>query len=918
MIAPLSRKIRWSLDKAIYDVRAQAEKHVRAGMVHIFLTDKNIGPERVPIPMILAVGAVHSHLSSVGLRSYSSINVETAECFEVNNFAVLIGVGATTINPWLIEETILAEQDKGLYGTKSAQESLQNYRKAVDAGLLKIISKMGISIISAYRGGYNFEVVGLSRALVAEFFPGLLSRISGLGLAGLFTKITRQHREAFDKELTTLPVGSFYKMRHLENDPHGWDGRLIHVMQEATMRNSYRIWKKYSEGISKLPPIFIRDLMGFKQESVTPAALEDVSSVTEIRKRFVAPGISLGAISPEAHETLAIAMNRIGARSDSGEGGEDVARYTPKANGDNACSAIKQVASGRFGVTAEYLNNCKEIEIKMAQGAKPGEGGQLPGHKVSSLIAKLRHSNEGVTLISPPPHHDIYSIEDLAQLIYDLKQINPEAEICVKLVARSGIGTVAAGVAKAHADTILISGHSGGTGASPQSSIKHAGLPWEIGLAEAHQVLVLNNLRHKIKLRTDGGLKTGRDIVIAAMLGAEEYGIGTASLVAMGCIMVRQCHSNVCPVGICTQDENLRQKFVGTPEKVINLMTFIAEEVREILASLGVRSLEEIIGRTDLLQQVSRGASDLDDLDFNAILFNMNDGLDRETQKRMCERTQRNSVPDTMDEAIIQHAQPFLQHKEKMELVYSIHNTDRSVGARLSSAIVRRYGMDTLEDGQLHLRFRGWAGQSFGTFAVKGLTLELSGEANDYVGKGLSGAILIIRPHTRRTELNTQENAIMGNTVLYGATSGKLYGAGTAGQRFCVRNSGAHAVIEGVSANGCEYMTGGEALILGKIGHNFAAGMTGGHAFIFNPNQDVHLYVNTETVHIAPMVDEYWHNHILAKINAHVELTHSKYAENIIYNWQEYKQQFVHIVPKEILGRLPHVISSLEDLLAAE
>ncbi len=899
----------YGLRDGLLKIRDDAEKYARSGKVHLFLTDRNVGGKRAMIPMILATSAIHSHLLDLGLRSYCSLNVEVAECYDVHNFAVLIGVGATTIFPWLTEQTLLTQHAKKRFeGTIT--KLLDNYRKTVEAGLLKITSKMGISIIGAYRGGYNFEAIGLSRALVAEFFPSLPSRISGIGVSGLQKKILAQHEKAFHQNvITILPIGGFYKARQ-SGDAHGWDGQMMHVMQEAVGRNSYGLWKKYSDGIRQLPPIYLRDLLDFRYDKTTPVPLDEVSSVTQIRKQFIAPGISLGALSPEAHETLAIAMNRIGARSDSGEGGEDSSRFTPYSNGDNASSAIKQVASGRFGVTAEYLNNCREIEIKMAQGAKPGEGGQLPGYKVSALIAKLRHSTEGVTLISPPPHHDIYSIEDLAQLIYDLKQINPDAEVCVKLVARSGIGTVAAGVAKAHADTILISGHSGGTGASPQSSIKYAGLPWEMGLSEVHQVLMLNNLRHKVRLRTDGGLKTGRDVVIAAILGAEEYGIGTAALVAMGCIMVRQCHSNTCPVGVCTQDETLRAKFSGTPEKVINLMSFIAEEVRDILASLGMRSLEEVIGRTDLLWQVSRGNAGLDDLDLNALLFKM------EQKNHICSRTSRNPVPMGIDERIIQDAKAFFQHKEKMELTYTIRNTDRTIGASLSSAITRKYGMDSLPDNQLNLKLTGWAGQSFGAFAVKGLTLHLTGDANDYVGKSLSGGIIIVNPH-RRAKLASHENSIMGNTVLYGATKGQLYAAGTAGQRFAVRNSGALAVVEGVGNNGCEYMTGGEVLILGTIGRNFAAGMTGGHAFLYAKDEaSLVKNINLESVQLASATDDYWLNHIKQKIEKHFELTGSLHAENILHNWQEQCQYFWHIVPDEMISKLPHPIKTLE--IAAE
>ncbi|MBV8616318.1 MAG: glutamate synthase large subunit, partial [Acetobacteraceae bacterium] len=572
------------LRAALERIRREAEEGVRAGCTHVILTDEEQGPERAPIPMILATAGVHTHLVRQSLRTFTSLNVRCAECVDVHYFAVLIGVGATTVNAYLAQESIADRHRRGLFGARTLKEVVSRYKKAVDKGLLKVMSKMGISVISSYRGGYNFEAIGLSRALVAEFFPGMPSRISGIGLPGIARKVLDQHALAWDSDVVTLPVGGLYKLRRHGGEAHAFDPQLIHMLQSAVASDSYALYRRYTEAVRRLPPLALRDLLDFRVNACSPISVDEVESITEIRKRLVAPGISLGALSPEAHETLSIAMNRIGARSDSGEGGEDPARYKPRANGDNASSAIKQIASGRFGVTAEYLNNCREIEIKIAQGAKPGEGGQLPGLKVSALIGRLRHSTPGVMLISPPPHHDIYSIEDLAQLIYDLKQINPEATVCVKLVARSGIGTIAAGVAKAKADAILISGHSGGTGASPQSSIKYAGLPWEMGLSETHQVLMLNRLRHRVRLRTDGGIKTGRDVVIAAMLGAEEFGIGTASLIAMGCIMVRQCHSNTCPVGVCTQDEKLRAKFEGTPEKVISLFSFIAEDVRQILA----------------------------------------------------------------------------------------------------------------------------------------------------------------------------------------------------------------------------------------------------------------------------------------------------------------------------------------------
>ncbi|HLY55768.1 MAG TPA: glutamate synthase large subunit, partial [Stellaceae bacterium] len=557
------------LREALLRIQREAADAVREGRTHVVLSDRNQGPGRAAIPMILAAGGVHSHLVREQLRTFTSLTVCTGECFDVHHMAVLIGVGATCVNPYLAQATITDRHRRGLLRGLPLDEALRRYRKAVDDGLLKIMAKMGIAVISSYRGAYNFEAVGLSRSLVAEFFPGMTSKLSGIGLQGIQVRALEAHVRAWDEDFVTLPVGGFYRFRR-GGEPHAFEGNAIHLLQTAVAKDSFTLYKKYSDAMRKLPPISLRDLLDFSYER-PPVSLDEVESVTGLRKRLVAPGISLGALGPEAHETLSIAMNRIGAKSDSGEGGEDPARWTPRRNGDNASSAIKQVASGRFGVTAEYLNNCRELEIKIAQGAKPGEGGQLPGFKVDALIARLRHATPGVTLVSPPPHHDIYSIEDLAQLIYDLKQINPDARVCVKLVARSGIGTVAAGVAKAKADVILISGHVGGTGASPQSSIKHAGIPWEMGLAEAHQVLVLNRLRHRVRLRVDGGIKTGRDVVIAAILGAEEYGLGTASLVAMGCILVRQCHSNTCPVGICTQDEKLRAKFTGTPEKVVNL-----------------------------------------------------------------------------------------------------------------------------------------------------------------------------------------------------------------------------------------------------------------------------------------------------------------------------------------------------------
>ncbi|MBT5352791.1 MAG: glutamate synthase large subunit [Rhodospirillales bacterium] len=886
---------------ALDRIRQEAEDAVRGGRTHLILSDLALSAKRAPVPMILATSGVHTHLIHNSLRTFTSINVRSAECLDVHYFAVLVGVGATTVNAYLAEEAIADRHSRGLFGDMSMTECVKNFVSATDQGLLKIMSKMGISVISAYRGGCNFEAVGLSRTLMAEFFPGMSSRISGIGLSGICAKLTDRHTTAFQPDVVPLSVGGFYRYR-AGSERHGHDGKLIHILQSAVTRESFGTYKKYAEGVNSRDPIYLRDLLGFRKLH-DPIPVEDVQSITEIRKRLVSPGISLGALSPEAHETLSIAMNRIGAKSDSGEGGEDPDRYKPRANGDNASSAIKQVASGRFGVTAEYLNNCTELEIKMAQGAKPGEGGQLPGHKVSFQIAKLRHATEGVTLISPPPHHDIYSIEDLAQLIYDLKQINPDAKVCVKLVARSGIGAIAAGVAKAKADVILISGHDGGTGASPQSSIKYAGLPWEMGIAEANQVLTLNRLRHSVKLRVDGGIKTGRDVVIAAMLGGEEFGIGTASLVAMGCIMVRQCHSNTCPVGVCTQDEKLRERFMGTPEKVVNLFSFIAEDVAEILADLGFKSLEDIIGRSDLLSQVSRGHDDLDDLDLNALLAQADSG----GLPRFCTLAERNPVPDTLDAQILADAVATLDQGEKMQLTYSVQNTHRAVGTRTSSAIVRKYGMTGLRPGHLTVRLRGSAGQSLGAFAVQGLTLEVFGDANDYVGKGLSGGTIVVRPPVS-SPIDAHKNTIIGNTVLYGATSGKLFAAGQAGERFCVRNSGAQAVVEGCGSNGCEYMTGGVAVILGPVDANFGAGMTGGMAFVHDPDDQFQYRVNSDTVTCQRIETEYWDDVLKVLVGQHVKHTGSPFADQLLSTWQRSVGEFWQVVPKEMLNKLEHPV----------
>ena len=892
-------------------IRKEAEDAVRSGAGHIVLTDQNIDESRVAMPMILATSAVHSHLTRKGLRTFCSINVRSSECLDPHYFSVLIGAGASVVNAYLAEDTLADRIEKGLLNGPLT-EVISRYRDAIDQGLLKIMSKMGISVISSYRGGLNFEAVGLSRAMCAEFFPGLISRISGIGVSGIQQKSEEIHNLAYGSNSAFLPIGGFYKSRK-SGETHAWEAQTMHVMQAACTSASFDLWRQYSNRIKSNPPIHLRDLLDIKP--IGPAVpIDEVESITSIRKRFVTPGMSLGALSPEAHKTLNIAMNRIGAKSDSGEGGEDPAHFTPEANGDNPSAKIKQVASGRFGVTAEYLNQCEELEIKVAQGAKPGEGGQLPGMKVTDLIARLRHSTKGVTLISPPPHHDIYSIEDLAQLIYDLKQINPRCKVTVKLVASSGVGTIAAGVAKAEADVILISGHNGGTGASPATSIKFAGLPWEMGLTEAHQVLSMNNLRERITLRTDGGLRTGRDIVMAAMMGAEEYGIGTAALIAMGCIMVRQCQSNTCPVGVCTQDENLRAKFTGNADKVVNLITFYAQEVREILAQIGARSIDEVIGRADLLSQVSRGSDHLDDLDLNPLLISV-DGADRIKYNRDRER---NTVLDTLDKEIVRDAARFLNDGEKMQLSYAVQNTHRTVGTRTSSHIVQNFGMrNNLQPDHLTVKLKGSAGQSLGAFAAPGLKIEVSGDANDYVGKGLSGGIIVVRP-PMVSQLKASANTIIGNTVLYGATDGMLFAAGRAGERFAVRNSGAKVVIEGCGSNGCEYMTGGVAIILGTIGANFGAGMTGGMAYIYDPNGTALELLNVESLVTGKVEVSFWEEQLFSLIKMHHEETSSQKAGEILQHWDTEKYNFLQICPKEMLDKLPHPLSSEMNSIPAE
>ena len=890
------------LETSINLLKVKSKQAVREGIKQIILSDKNISENRMPMPMLLCIGAINTHLVKLGLRGYVSINVQTGDALDTHSFATLIGVGATTVNPYLAFDSLYQRHSKKLFGNFTFDECVSRYIKSVNLGLLKIMSKMGISVLSSYRGGCNFETVGLSRTIVKDYFPGMLSKISGIGLKGIEKKIRTIHKEAFFNNSNILPIGGIYRYRK-NGETHQYQGKLIHLLQTAVGQGSYEIYKKYTKGIYNLNPISLRDLVDFKSKN--PIDISNVEPASNILKRFGSGSMSHGALSKEAHETLAVGMNRIKGASCSGEGGEDENRFKIMENGDSANSRVKQIASARFGVTINYLNNCNEIEIKIAQGAKPGEGGQLPGFKVTDEIARLRHSTPGVTLISPPPHHDIYSIEDLAQLIYDLKQINPKARVGVKLVASSGIGTIAAGVAKAKADIILISGHSGGTGATPQTSVKYVGVPWEMGLTEANQVLTLNNLRHQVTLRTDGGIKTGRDVVIAAMMGAEEFGVATTALVAMGCIMVRQCHSNTCPVGVCTQDDKLREKFTGTPEKVVNLFTFIAEEVREILADLGFKSLNEVIGRTDLLRQVSKGSPNLDDLDLNPLFVQADPGKN----KRYCEKPEINSVPDTLDQKIWPEIEDKIDKKEKINQEFEIQNTDRAVGTRISYHLYKKFGNNNLDENSIELNFKGSAGQSFGAFAIKGLKLILKGDANDYVAKGLSGGTIVIKLQDE-SNLVSNENTIIGNTVLYGATSGKLLAAGQAGERFAVRNSGATAVVEGCDSNGCEYMTGGNIIILGDIGDNFGAGMTGGMAFIYDPENQFDKKVNPESVVWQTPETKFWIEHLRKLIQEHAIETNSTISKKIVENFENEINNFVQVCPKEMLDKLENPISN--------
>ncbi|MBI1909818.1 MAG: glutamate synthase large subunit [Deltaproteobacteria bacterium] len=898
------------LEETLFDLCGAASHAIEEGKRILIISDRDADERRAPIPMLLAVSAVHHHLIREGQRMIATLVTETGDARDIHHFGCLIGYGTAAIYPYLAYETLTHEIERGFLPNLDLATAQRRFQKAVETGLLKIISKMGISTISSYRSAQIFEAIGLQRSVINRYFTGTPSRVGGIGLEEIARDTLTWHNQAFSSDIV-LSLGGYYRFRRGE-EYHAFNPDVVKAIHASAKSGVYEDYKKYANLVHERPPTTLRDLLEFKIRE--PIPLEEVEPVEEIRKRFTTSSISYGALSIEAHRDLAIAMNRIGAKSGSGEGGEDPARYKPLPNGDSANSAIKQVASARFGVTTEYLLNAKELEIKMAQGSKPGEGGQLPGHKVSDEIARVRHAQPGVTLISPPPHHDIYSIEDLKQLIYDLKQVSPEARIGVKLVSENGVGTIAAGVAKAHADVILISGHEGGTGASPASSIKNAGSAWELGLAEAQQTLVMNDLRGKVLLRVDGGMKTGRDVVVAALLGAEEYGFGTAPLIAEGCVMARQCHLNTCPVGVTTHDEQLRKKYVGTPERIIHFMNGVAGEVREILASLGFRSLDEVIGRVDLLQPKKRVEQDkIKHLDLSPILTD----IDPEGKRAKKRNTPRNNFPiePSLDQKILQDGRAAIEGKgdspkgdppkgvsprRSVKLSYPIRNIHRTVGARVAGEVAKRYGDKGLPDGiLLECSFKGTAGQSFGAFAVPGLRWILIGQANDYVGKGMTGGEIVIRPHPK-ARYASHENVIMGNTVLYGATGGSLFASGQAGERFCVRNSGAVAVVEGVGDHGCEYMTGGVVVVLGEVGQNFGAGMTGGEVYLFDELKSFESRYNQELIELSRLENTEDADKLHQLVLKHFEFTQSPHAERILKKWNRFLPLFWKVSPKNL------------------
>jgi glutamate synthase domain-containing protein 2/glutamate synthase domain-containing protein 3 len=896
----------------------EAASYVNNGANILILSDRNLGPERVAIPSLLAVAAVHHHLVRRGTRLRTGMVIESGEPRDIHHMATLIGYGAAAINPYLMFESLDELADRSLLPVELTREEAEaNIVKAIGKGLLKTISKMGISTIQSYCGAQIFEAVGLERELIDKYFTGTASRIGGIGLEQLSTEAMERHFRAYPRtDREVLPVGGVLQWRR-DGEVHIWNPDTIAKLQHSVNRigangdgagaandelapvngDPRQTYAEYAGLVNEEAARkgLLRGLMDLKPAG-DPLPLDQVEPATEIVKRFTTGAMSLGALSREAHETLAIAMNRLGARSNTGEGGEDPARYSPDANGDLRRSAIKQVASGRFGVHIHYLVNADQLQIKMAQGAKPGEGGQLPGHKVDEYIATIRSSTPGVGLISPPPHHDIYSIEDLKQLIYDLRCANPGGSVSVKLVSEVGVGTVAAGVAKANADHVTIAGHDGGTGASPQSSIQFAGVPWEIGLAETQQTLLLNDLRSRITVEVDGGMRTGRDVVVAAMLGADEFGFSTAPLIAMGCIMMRVCHLNTCPVGIATQDPELRKRFRGTPEQAVNYLMLVAEEVREIMASLGVRELKELIGRTDLLDMhdaIEHWKARHVDL---SMVLSMPE-LPPEAPRRRT-RPQMPVLEDALDWELVKKCAPALEGREPVKIgPVPVRNVNRTVGGILSGEIARRHGAVGLPEATIEIAFSGSAGQSFAAWLAPGVTFSLRGETNDYTGKGLSGGIVSVRP-PERARFRAEENMIVGNTVLYGATAGRAFFRGLAGERFAVRNSGVHAVVEGVGDHGCEYMTGGRVVILGRTGRNFAAGMSGGIAYVYDVDRRFEGRCNLELVELEPLADEDAEQ-VRALISEHVARTGSLVGRNVLASWERAAERFVKVMPRD-------------------
>ena len=888
-----------SMQKGLERVCRYAEDAVDDGFEVLILSDRAVDSEHAPIPSLLAVSAVHHHLIKKGRRGSVGIVVEAGDVWEVHHFACLLAFGATAINPYLALSTIETVKRDGSLETSLDEKKLRyNYVKSVNDGLLKIFSKMGISTLQSYHGSQIFEILGINKDVVNKYFCGAVTRIEGLGLDEIARESLCKHRIGFGSskaETQLLPEGGIYQWKR-RGEQHLFNPTTVHLLQHATRTDNYETYKSYAKAINDQSDknFTIRGLLDFTHHR-EPISIDEVEPAESIMKRFATGAMSFGSISHEAHSTLAIAMNRIGAKSNTGEGGEDEIRYQPLPNGDSMRSAIKQVASARFGVTSNYLTNADELQIKMAQGAKPGEGGQLPGHKVDDWIAKTRHSTPGVGLISPPPHHDIYSIEDLAQLIFDLKNANRAARINVKLVSKAGVGTIAAGVAKAHADVILIAGYDGGTGASPISSVKHAGLPWELGLSEAHQTLVRNKLRSRVVLQTDGQLKTGRDLVIATLLGAEEWGVATAALVAGGCIMMRKCHLNTCPVGVATQDPELRKLFSGKPEHIVNLFRFMAQEMREIMAELGFRTINEMVGRVQFLKVRDNIKNwKAKKVDLSGILHPVTNakGMTLYNSEK-----QDHGIDAILDWKLLEASKPALEDKTPIFAAFDVKNTDRTLGTMLSNEISKLYGSAGLPDNTINIKFKGSAGQSFGAFTTKGISFELEGEANDYVGKGLSGAQLAIYPSEKAT-FAPEENIIVGNVALYGATSGEVFIRGMAGERFAVRNSGATTVVEGTGDHGCEYMTGGRALILGKTGRNFAAGMSGGLAWVYDVDGTFADNCNKEMVDLDPLTSKDAEQ-IQTLLRKHVHLTQSKVAQDMLKNWDAVATKFVKVYPKE-------------------